>query len=191
MTGPRPVGRRWTPAEEKQLRDMLEAGMTAAEAVAEAEFADEVWRSLRQSPARGRHCPRSPRHRGPVGRWNSPLTQAGPRMIGQDRPDSIRGFVEGGKGNEPQGGAYFSGTAPENAPLLPFASIRLFPAESSAPPDVETSPIAFPITPELSRRIVTPFPMDRTPIELFVETEFLTVMPIGAPPAELAAKMPS
>jgi DNA invertase Pin-like site-specific DNA recombinase len=32
MTGPKPVGRRWTAAEEKQLQDMLDAGMTAAEA---------------------------------------------------------------------------------------------------------------------------------------------------------------
>jgi IS30 family transposase len=31
MTGPKPVGRRWTRAEEKQLQDMLDAGMTAAE----------------------------------------------------------------------------------------------------------------------------------------------------------------
>jgi DNA invertase Pin-like site-specific DNA recombinase len=37
MTGPRPVGRRWTPAEEKQLRDMLDAGMTAAEAARKLE----------------------------------------------------------------------------------------------------------------------------------------------------------
>jgi IS30 family transposase len=32
MTGPKPVGRRWTRAEEKQLQDMLDAGMTAGEA---------------------------------------------------------------------------------------------------------------------------------------------------------------
>ena len=32
MTGPKPVGRRWTWAEEKQLQDMLDAGMTAGEA---------------------------------------------------------------------------------------------------------------------------------------------------------------
>jgi DNA-binding NarL/FixJ family response regulator len=31
MTGPKPVGRRWTGAEEKQLQDMLDAGMSAAE----------------------------------------------------------------------------------------------------------------------------------------------------------------
>jgi IS30 family transposase len=30
MTGPKGVGRRWTPAEERQLRDLLDAGMTAA-----------------------------------------------------------------------------------------------------------------------------------------------------------------
>jgi hypothetical protein len=30
MTGPKPIGRRWTPAEEKQLQDMLDAGMKAA-----------------------------------------------------------------------------------------------------------------------------------------------------------------
>jgi IS30 family transposase len=32
MTGPKPVGRRWTRAEEKQLQDMLDAGRTAGEA---------------------------------------------------------------------------------------------------------------------------------------------------------------
>jgi hypothetical protein len=31
MTGPRPIGRRWTPDEEKQLQDMLDAGKTAVE----------------------------------------------------------------------------------------------------------------------------------------------------------------
>jgi len=31
MTGPNPVRRRWTHAEETQLQDMLAAGMTAAE----------------------------------------------------------------------------------------------------------------------------------------------------------------
>jgi hypothetical protein len=31
MKGPKPVGRRWTREEEKQLQDMLDAGMTAAE----------------------------------------------------------------------------------------------------------------------------------------------------------------
>jgi IS30 family transposase len=31
MTGPKPIGRRWTLAEEKQLQDMLDAGMKAAE----------------------------------------------------------------------------------------------------------------------------------------------------------------
>jgi len=30
MTGPKGAGRRWTPAEERQLRDLLDAGMTAA-----------------------------------------------------------------------------------------------------------------------------------------------------------------
>jgi hypothetical protein len=30
MTGPKPIGRRWTPEEEKQLQDMLDAGMKAA-----------------------------------------------------------------------------------------------------------------------------------------------------------------
>jgi DNA-binding NarL/FixJ family response regulator len=34
MTGPKGVGRRWTRAEEKQLRDLLDAGMTAAEVAA-------------------------------------------------------------------------------------------------------------------------------------------------------------
>jgi hypothetical protein len=29
MTGPRPAGRRWTAAEENQLKEMLAAGMTA------------------------------------------------------------------------------------------------------------------------------------------------------------------
>jgi DNA invertase Pin-like site-specific DNA recombinase len=32
MTDQNLSGRRWTPAEEKQLQDMLDAGMTAAEA---------------------------------------------------------------------------------------------------------------------------------------------------------------
>ena len=31
MTGPRPAGRRWTAAEENQLQEMLDAGMTAPE----------------------------------------------------------------------------------------------------------------------------------------------------------------
>ena len=31
MTGPRPARRRWTAAEEGQLREMLDAGMTAPE----------------------------------------------------------------------------------------------------------------------------------------------------------------
>ena len=31
MNGPRPAGRRWTPAEEDQLQTMLDAGMTASE----------------------------------------------------------------------------------------------------------------------------------------------------------------
>jgi DNA-binding NarL/FixJ family response regulator len=31
MKGPKPVGRRWTPAEEDQLQTMLDAGMTAIE----------------------------------------------------------------------------------------------------------------------------------------------------------------
>jgi DNA-binding NarL/FixJ family response regulator len=35
MTGPKPVGRRWTPAEEKQLQDMLDAGKTADEIAVE------------------------------------------------------------------------------------------------------------------------------------------------------------
>jgi hypothetical protein len=38
MTGPRPVGRRWTRAEEKQLQDMLDAGMTAGEAATKLEL---------------------------------------------------------------------------------------------------------------------------------------------------------
>jgi IS30 family transposase len=37
VTGPRPVGRRWTAAEEKQLQEMLDAGMTAAEAATKLE----------------------------------------------------------------------------------------------------------------------------------------------------------
>jgi DNA invertase Pin-like site-specific DNA recombinase len=37
MTEPKPVGRRWTRAEEKQLQDMLDAGMTAAEAARKLE----------------------------------------------------------------------------------------------------------------------------------------------------------
>jgi hypothetical protein len=37
MTGPKPVGRRWTRAEEKQLQDMLDAGMTAGEAATKLE----------------------------------------------------------------------------------------------------------------------------------------------------------
>jgi DNA invertase Pin-like site-specific DNA recombinase len=37
VTGPKPVGRRWTPAEEKQLQDMLDAGMTAAEVATKLE----------------------------------------------------------------------------------------------------------------------------------------------------------
>jgi DNA invertase Pin-like site-specific DNA recombinase len=37
MMGPKPVGRRRTHAEEKQLRDMLEAGMTAAEVATKLE----------------------------------------------------------------------------------------------------------------------------------------------------------
>jgi IS30 family transposase len=37
MTGPKPVGRRWTYAEEKQLQEMLDAGMTAAEAAKKLE----------------------------------------------------------------------------------------------------------------------------------------------------------
>jgi hypothetical protein len=37
MTGPRPVGRRWTAAEEKQLQEMLDAGMTGAEAATKLE----------------------------------------------------------------------------------------------------------------------------------------------------------
>jgi DNA invertase Pin-like site-specific DNA recombinase len=36
MTGTKPVGRHWTCAEEEQLRDMLDAGMTAAEVANEA-----------------------------------------------------------------------------------------------------------------------------------------------------------
>jgi IS30 family transposase len=31
MTGPRPAGRRWTAAEQDQLQEMLDAGMTAPE----------------------------------------------------------------------------------------------------------------------------------------------------------------
>jgi hypothetical protein len=37
MTGPKPVGRRWTWAEEKQLQDMLDSGMTAGEAATKLE----------------------------------------------------------------------------------------------------------------------------------------------------------
>jgi DNA invertase Pin-like site-specific DNA recombinase len=37
MTEPKPVGRRWTRAEEKQLQDMLDTGMTAAEAARKLE----------------------------------------------------------------------------------------------------------------------------------------------------------
>jgi hypothetical protein len=37
MTGSKPVGRRWTRAEEKQLQDMLDAGMTAGEAATKLE----------------------------------------------------------------------------------------------------------------------------------------------------------
>jgi IS30 family transposase len=37
MTGPKPVGRPWTRAEEKQLQDMLDAGMTAGEAATKLE----------------------------------------------------------------------------------------------------------------------------------------------------------
>jgi IS30 family transposase len=37
MTGPKPVGRRWTRAEEKHLQDMLDAGMTAGEAATKLE----------------------------------------------------------------------------------------------------------------------------------------------------------
>jgi hypothetical protein len=37
MTGQKPVGRRWTAAEEKQLQGMLDAGETAAEVAREAE----------------------------------------------------------------------------------------------------------------------------------------------------------
>jgi IS30 family transposase len=37
MTGPKSVGRRWTRAEEKQLQDMLDAGMTAGEAATKLE----------------------------------------------------------------------------------------------------------------------------------------------------------
>jgi hypothetical protein len=37
MTGPKPVGRRWTRAEEKQLQDMLDAGMTAGKAATKLE----------------------------------------------------------------------------------------------------------------------------------------------------------
>jgi DNA invertase Pin-like site-specific DNA recombinase len=37
MTGPRPAGRRWTATEEKQLQDMLDAGITAAEAARKLE----------------------------------------------------------------------------------------------------------------------------------------------------------
>jgi hypothetical protein len=37
MTGTKPVGRRWTRAEEEQLRDMLDAGMTAAEVATKLE----------------------------------------------------------------------------------------------------------------------------------------------------------
>ena len=31
MTGPRPAERRWSPFEEKQLRDLLEAGLKTSE----------------------------------------------------------------------------------------------------------------------------------------------------------------
>jgi hypothetical protein len=37
VTGPKHVGRRWTRAEEKQLQDMLDAGMTAGEAATKLE----------------------------------------------------------------------------------------------------------------------------------------------------------
>ena len=37
MTGPKSVGRRWTRADEKQLQDMLDAGMTAGEAATKLE----------------------------------------------------------------------------------------------------------------------------------------------------------
>jgi hypothetical protein len=37
MTGLKPVGRRWTRVEEKQLQDMLDAGMTAGEAATKLE----------------------------------------------------------------------------------------------------------------------------------------------------------
>jgi IS30 family transposase len=37
MTGPKPVGRRWTRAGKKQLQDMLDAGMTAGEAATKLE----------------------------------------------------------------------------------------------------------------------------------------------------------
>jgi IS30 family transposase len=54
MTGPKPVGRRWTRAEEKQLQDMLDAGMAAGEAATKLERTRQSIYARLQRPYRKR-----------------------------------------------------------------------------------------------------------------------------------------
>jgi DNA-binding CsgD family transcriptional regulator len=67
MTGTKPVRRRWTRAEEKQLQDMLDAGMTAAE------IATKLDRTRQAIYARLQHIYRKRRVDGKTkGRQRSP-----------------------------------------------------------------------------------------------------------------------